>query len=77
MSTMFKRLFDTYGKEIFKSEDIIRGMEYYVSTRENFISPLRAIRCKLVQHALGRLERNKKFILVLIIFFSTSSEIRI
>lgn len=47
MSTMFTRLFDTYGQEIFRSEDILRGMEYYVSTGEDFISPLRAIRCKL------------------------------
>ncbi|CAF3559666.1 unnamed protein product [Rotaria sp. Silwood1] len=39
----FRRLFDTNGHEIFRSEDIIRGMEYYVSTGENFISPLRAI----------------------------------
>ena len=44
---MFKRLFDIDGKEILKSEDILRGMEYYVSAGETFISPLRAINCKL------------------------------
>lgn len=50
MSILFKRLFDSYGKEIFVSEDIIYGMEYYVSTGENFINPLRAIECKLNIH---------------------------
>ncbi|CAF1462774.1 unnamed protein product [Adineta ricciae] len=40
---MFKRLFDIDGNEILKSEDILRGMEYYVSVGETFISPLRAI----------------------------------
>ncbi|CAF1521521.1 unnamed protein product, partial [Rotaria sordida] len=44
MSPMFRRLFEINGREIFKSEDVIRGMEYCVSAGENFISPLRAIR---------------------------------
>ena len=46
MSTMFKRLFDIYGREIFESVDIRRGMEYYVSAGEDFINPLRAIACE-------------------------------
>ena len=47
MSVRFRRLFDKHGVEIFKTEDIISGMEYYVSTGENFIDPYKEIACKL------------------------------
>jgi len=40
-----QRLFDRYGNEIFRSEDIQRDMDYYVSEGEDFISPLEAIKC--------------------------------
>lgn len=39
-----RRLFDCDGYEIFRSEEIQRGMEYYVSDGDDFISPLEAIK---------------------------------
>jgi hypothetical protein len=38
-----RRLFDCDGYEIFRSEDIHRHMDYYVSGGEDYISPLDAI----------------------------------
>jgi hypothetical protein len=40
-----QRLFEYNGHEIFRSEDIQRDMDYYVSEGEDFISPLVAIKC--------------------------------
>jgi len=34
-----RRLFDENGIEIFHSRDIQRGLEYYVSSGENFKKP--------------------------------------
>ncbi|UJR19197.1 hypothetical protein I4U23_022327 [Adineta vaga] len=42
-----RRLFDLEGHEIFRSEDIQRDMEYYVSCGENFINPLKAVKSEL------------------------------
>lgn len=39
-----ERLFDDNGCEIFKSEDILRDKDYYVSCGENYISSIRAVR---------------------------------
>jgi hypothetical protein len=38
MSMPARRLFDANGYEIFRSKDIQRGAEYYVSSGENFKS---------------------------------------
>jgi hypothetical protein len=38
-----RRLFDCHGYEIFRSKDIQRDADYYVSGGEDFISPLEAI----------------------------------
>lgn len=38
-----KRLFDWNGREIFRSEDIQRDGDYFVSGAEDFIDPLYAI----------------------------------
>jgi hypothetical protein len=38
-----RRLFDCDGYEIFRSQDIQRHADYYVSGGEDFISPLEAI----------------------------------
>ena len=40
-----QRLFDHKGNEIFRSEDIHRDMDYYVSEGEDFLNPLQMIKC--------------------------------
>lgn len=48
MSLAARRLFDAYGREICRFEDIRTQEEYYVSSGENFKDPLEQLQSKKI-----------------------------
>ena len=46
MPSAARRLFDSNGQEIYRSEDIQPNQEYYVSSGENFKDPYKSIQSK-------------------------------